>query len=379
LFAASLCAVLVALGGCSEAAEPEPQPVTMDWREVTPPVPDGSRLALRAGAACGDRWYVTGAVVAADGVARPAAWTSVDGSTWTPMTLNPRSYYGKISSLYAAACRDGKLAAIGAQVGGAHGYPRTSTWYHRPDGVLDEVEARFELYGGPTATNVGRLVAGPMGWVIAGNRSTGAAVWVAADASDFEILEGAPELATDDRGATWAADAAAVRSGWLLVGAILPPGRIDRDPQAWTSADGETWRRLAVPGDNGSYDEMQRVAVVDGVPVAVGLRGPAFGAWRAEGDDWRAIGEFGATGGPTGSVRTVVAAGGSLLGVISDGREHQVWASTDRGDSWRRVALPETALVGANRAMSVIGSPDRVLVLSDDGQAGRVWLAGLPE
>jgi hypothetical protein len=375
--AASLCAVLAALAGCSEPSDPEPRPITLPWHEVALPLPPGAsgRPAPRAAASCGGRWYVTGGVLTPDGANRPAAWTSPDGSAWTPMTLNPRSYYGKISSLYTAACRDGRLAAIGAQVGGAHGYPRTSTWYHRPDGVLDEVEARFELYGGPTATNVARLAAGPGGWMIAGNRSTGAAVWLSPDAREFEIEEAAPELATDDRGTTWAADVAATPVGWLLVGAILRPGRIDRDPLAWASADGRSWRRVSVPADDGAYDELQRVAVVDGVPVGVGLRGPTFGAWRAEGDSWRRTGAFGATGGPAGTVRTIAAVDGRLLAVVSQGREFQVWSSADAGTTWRRITAPAATPAGAGRAVFVTGVNGRVLLLSDDGQRGRVWVA----
>jgi hypothetical protein len=379
IIAIVLCAALAVLAGCSGDSdrEPEPAPIAMAWREVALPLPPGTsgRAAPRAVAVCGGRWYVTGGVRSPDGVTRPTVWTSADGSAWTLMTLNPRSYYGKISSLYAAACRDGRLAAIGAQAGGAHGYPRTSTWFHRPDGVLDEVEARFELYGGPTATNVARLAAGPPGWMIAGNRATGAAVWHSADASEFAIEEAAPELATDDRGATWAADVAATTDGWLLVGAILRPGRIDRDPLAWTSADGRTWRRVAVPADAEAYDELQRVAVIDGGPVALGLRGPAFGVWRVEGDAWRSVGAFGATGGPAGTVRTVAAVEGRLLAVVSEGREFQLWSSADRGSTWRRVVAPAAAPAGAGRAVSVAGTDGRVLLLSDDGQSGRVWVA----
>ena len=46
------------------------------------------------------------------------------------------------------------MAALGAKFGGAHGYPRTSSWQQTPDGVLREVTAPFELFGGPQAVNV---------------------------------------------------------------------------------------------------------------------------------------------------------------------------------------------------------------------------------
>ena len=42
-----------------------------------------------------------------------------------------------------------------------------------------------------------RLVAGPAGFLITGNRTSGAAVWTSPDASEFEIIEAAPGLASD--------------------------------------------------------------------------------------------------------------------------------------------------------------------------------------
>ena len=78
---------------------------------------------------------------------------------------------------------------IGSRSGGAHGNPRVTSWYQRADGALVDMQAPFELYGGPEAVSVRRVVAGPSGWLIAGNRLSGAAVWVSADATDFRIVD----------------------------------------------------------------------------------------------------------------------------------------------------------------------------------------------
>ena len=104
--------------------------------------------------------------------------------------------------------------------------------------------ARFELFGGPTATNVGRLSSGPAGWIITGNRSSGAAVWLSPDAAEFEILEGAPVLSSSPGLVTWASDAAGHNGEWIVVGGTVAAGRIDRDAAAWRSQDGSTWTGL---------------------------------------------------------------------------------------------------------------------------------------
>ena len=87
---------------------------------------------------------------------------------------------------------------VGAKSGGAHGNPRVTTWYRRDDGVFTDVVAAFELYGGPLAVTVGRIAGGPDGWLIAGARTSGAAVWLSDDATDFRLVDGDPALSSDD-------------------------------------------------------------------------------------------------------------------------------------------------------------------------------------
>jgi hypothetical protein len=377
-----IAALLTAAGGlaaCGEPAEREEPPLRPTWSEVTLPVPAGTGRAVpRDAAECAGRWYVVGAVAAPDGGTVPAAWTSTDAQTWTPVPVRPRTFYGRQNVLYTVACREGRMAAVGGKVGGAHGNPRVSSWRQLDDGSLDEVLAGFELYGGPYAVNVARLTAGPAGWLIVGNRTSGAAVWLSPDSKQFRILEGVPGLASDGAGETWLFDAVPVTDGWLAVGGIIGKGRIDRDPMAWTSPDGRTWTRVEVPGTE-EYDELQRVVVADDTPVAVGLRGRAFGAWRREGDGWAAAGGFGA---PAGSgvpaVRGLAVTPDGVLAATSDGVAHALWLSPDRGGSWRGVSAPAAMPVGADKAVAVAAGGGSLLLLVDDGRAGRAWLAPTP-
>lgn len=387
--AAALVVPVLLGAGCSAGGGPRPDPSPADpsptpaasrpeWRPVPLPPPPGSpgRPAPRAAVACGDRWYVVGAVAGADGETRPAAWTSTDTRAWQSLRLTPKTYYGERNVLHTAACRGGRLVAVGGKNGGAHGNPRVSSWRELADGSLLEVTAPFELYGGPQAVNVGRLASGPSGLLIVGNRMTGAAVWTSSDATRFDIHEGVPELASDARGETWAADAVATPGGWLVVGGLVGAGRTDRDPLVWTSPDGRSWRRVGVPATT-EYDELQRVTLSGDTPVAVGPYGRAFGAWRAAAGGWVAAGRFGvpaATGVPL--VRSLAPVdGGAVVAAVSDGTRHGLWTSVDQGDGWRPVVAPAEMPAGADRDVAVAGGPGGLLLVIDDGRAGRLWFA----
>jgi hypothetical protein len=328
---------------------------------------------VRESVQCAGTWYVVGALGTPDGVdTRPAVWASHDGARWDMVPMTPKTYYGERSILYSVACRAGKVAIIGSKAGGAHGNPRVSTWYQQDDGSLIEVVAHFELYNGPNYLNVARMVAGPDGWLIVGNRTPGAAVWLSPDAHTFEILEGAPELASDDRGETWAADGAAVPGGWIVVGGLLPPHRIDRDPASWRSADGKAWSRTILAG-TGDYEELQRVAVSGPVIWAAGLAGATFGVWRLSNDKWEQTGRFSRLAGSAApQVKGLVISPNGLIVAGATGSAHEVWASPD-GSRWRRVDLPAAAPVGAERIISINGSDQHTLVLIDDGKSGRAW------
>lgn len=394
---AALAVPLLFLSAGCQRSGPQPTPIPSastapalrpDWRPVglpTPPGPSG-RLAPRAAVACGDRWYVVGAVTTPAGETRPAAWrsppawTGSDTRDWRPLRLVPKTYYGERNTLYSAACQSGRLAVVGGKSGGAHGNPRVSSWQETADGSLVEVTAPFELYGGPQAVNVGRMTSGPAGWLIVGNRMSGAAVWTSPDAGRFAIQERVPGLASDDRGETWASDATATPEGWLVVGGLVGAGRTDRDPVAWTSSDGRAWRRSDVSG-SGEYEELQRVTLLGGTPVAVGLHGRAFGVWRAAGAGWSQVGRFGtaaASGVPV--VRSLVAVppASALLAAVSDGAQHALWHSTDQGASWRPVAAPSAMPVGAERDVDLTVGVGGLLLVIDDGRAGRVWFAPTP-
>lgn len=368
--------------------------VRPQWQAVDLPMPPGEpgRLMLRDVATCGGRWYVVGAVAGAGDATRPAAWTSADATSWTSLRLQPlsdsniESYYGKRAILYAVGCYQERLAVIGAKAGGAHGNPRVNTWRQLPDGSLAQVPGHFELYGGPRAVNVSRIAGGPGGWLMAGSRESGAAVWRSADAAGFEIQEGVAPLASDAAMATAASAVMPVGSGWLVAGSGRRPGRADRDPLVWSSPDGRHWRRLVLPAT--SEDEViQRLVPVAGGVLALGVRGGGFAAWRwtggsglpTAGSDWQATGPFGATGvGAIAGIEAVTAAGDSVVAASVGADGHRVWTAPAAGDRWRAVALPAEVPAGGYTATSVAAESGRVLLATDDGVDARAWITDLP-
>lgn len=360
------CFVLVA--GCDsdlDGSPPDPR-----WRAVTLPLPAGGpgRPSLRDAAVCAGQWYAVGAVVGADGATRPGFWISADGVSWQSVTAVASTGYGAENTLYSVGCRTGGAVAIGARSGGVHGNPRVSSWRLEPGGSLVEVSASFALFGGDEALNVARVAGGSGGYLIAGNRVSGAAVWTSADGTEFTLRDGVVPLASDSAGVTWAADVVSGPEGWTVVGALTPSGRIDRDPVAWFSADGLSWRRDSIDG-GGDNEDLRRVAVVPGGLLAVGLRGTTFGAWHGTGGVWRPVGRFGEfddAGVP--EIYSLAAGVDGVLVCVGDGRVNRLFRSSDGGGKWWEIASP----AGDDTPMVVTETGGQWLLLAADGRA---WTA----
>jgi hypothetical protein len=363
-------------------------PPALDWQEVELPMPPGptGRLAVRDATVCGDEWVLVGGVFMTDDLTRPALWSSPDGKTWTSRPVEPTDYWAQRSVLSSVACQeDGTLAMIGGKSGGAHGNPRVSSWHQREDGVYVDVIAGYTLYGGAEATNVSRMAAGPDGFLISGNRVSGAAVWTSPDALEFELHDDVHELANSAGRVTLAIGQVHDGAEWTLVGSASLTDRLARVPMAWTSPDGLTWTEERVPRTDEFNDLEQVTPVGDGL-VAVGLRGRAYGVWTRDADgEWElgeAFGEVQTAGGSPAvsslvSLADVADDDRRLLAAVADGESYQLWASTAAG-TWDQVPVPLAPEVGSERTLTVAGRGDDVLLLADDAAQGRVWLATWP-
>ena len=387
-------AALLLLAGCTaeEAPPAAPAPVRPQWKQVALPVPPGpaGRLMVRDALRCGQRWYAAGGVATSTQETRPALWRTSDpagAGGWAAVPIDTAGdYYAERSVISALGCRDGLVAAVGAKSGGAHGNPRVRTFYEKAGGTLAAVPSTdFELYGGARQVSVNRIAGGPSGWLIAGNRQGGAAVWTSPDATGFTIHEDVPGLANDAALATTAVDAMAVPGGWLVAGGGRPGGRADRDPLVWTSPDAAAWTRVPLPGTPDDESAHRLVRTPDGL-VAVGVAGGSFAAWAAAdpggATGWESAVRFGATG--TGVVTGVEAAAlldgpGRLVAATTGADGHRLWAGDLGGAGWRPVETPVAVGTGGFTATAVAGSGGTMLYLADDGTAGTVWTASFPD
>lgn len=357
-----------------------PVAVAARWREVELPVrAAGARAAARDATWCGDRWLVVGGVVGPGGRARPAAWSSRDGERWRPVVVRAATYWGRRAVVLGVACRGAVPVAVGAMSGGAHANPRVSTFRPLDDDTWVDVPAPAEQYGGPSAVNVGPVAAGDPGWLIAGNRRSGPAVWVAPDPKDFDLVEGAPGL-SDGAGLTGLAqDAVWDGSAWLVVGGAHTDDALDRRPQAWSSRDGRRWTREPVPGTEG-YDDLQRVIAVGGQVVAAGVADGRFATWVRNAGGWREGGSFGGfdpDGGSAPRVTGLAAGPTTLLATTSDGAELGLWGLDDAA-RWWRIEMPLAVTASAEHALLAAAHEEDVLLVADTGDGARAWLAPVP-
>jgi len=253
--------------------------------------------------------------------------------------LRAATSYGQQGAFTSVACRGSDVVALSSASGGVHANPRVSVWRGAShadaaapaaggapaaagasgDGWY-EVPVPFELFGGPLAGSVGRVVAGPAGWLIVGHRVSrttgrpGAAVWLSADGEGFHLVDDAPALRSTDDAVTTAYDAAPrPDGGWLLVGSSGQPTR--PRPAAWTSADGLHWARTHV--ERSEVGAVERAVPLHDRLLAVGGEGGAVRSWRVDparkglnGD--AVIGRFGAEA-EVSALRTVSTAAGSIV------------------------------------------------------------------
>jgi hypothetical protein len=337
------------------------------------PVPAGSRAVVRSSATCGDHWYLGGSTATTAGAFSPVIWTSTDLRSWTTLPINPVSYYGKQNTIGILGCQAGHVAAIGWQVGGAHGFPRYSGWFPDAAGTLQEVDIPYTLFAGPEGVNLTGIAVSPRGWVLSGNRSSGAAAWHSSTGQTYTLLDHAPNLATSAAQYTWAGGVAATPTGWVIIGSVTPRSTGNRDPAVWTSSDALTWTPVPVPGSP-PFEDPQKVTVVGDTIVMIGLRDTGFGVWRGTTQGgWARVGQLGDNGEGEGAASALVDTNSHLFATIS-GAAYSLWESDDTGTNWHPLGLPASAPNKADTATFVVSDQRQLLLVIDDGQSSRAWL-----
>jgi hypothetical protein len=122
------------------------------------------------------------------------------------------------------------------------------------------------------------------------------------------------------------------------------------------------------------------VLELSGGLVAVGLDDDAFAAWTLAGGSWSPPAGFGRRD-PDGSAAAYVvglaSAGAEVAVTYSDGARFRL-AVGPAGASWPDVTPPVSVAVTGDRQLAVAGGGGRFLLLADDGDGGRVWVADAP-
>jgi hypothetical protein len=162
-----------------------------------------------------------------------------------------------------------------------------------------------------------------------------------------------------------------------VVGRVETPGRVAPAPLAWTSPDGEHWTRQDVPAGTRGFADLEHVVADGDRLVAAGIRDRRFGTWLRTGGRWTAGGGFGSFASDLSAppfVSGLVARAGTVVATVSDGSRLRAWVGS--GSRWREVSTPTRPRSTGDTQLTVASDGHDVLLLSDDGTSGRVWIAG---
>ena len=380
-WAVAVLGAVVAMTACSSgSAGSAPRPVS--WQPAAVGAL-GPGLVRIVDAAPGPAGLLAVGSVTTDAERVPAAWSTTDGTTWGKLDTEPKSPYGFESELTAVAVgADGKAAAIGQAVGGAHGNPRIGSWYL--DGTtLREVVADVELYGGPRQGSVDEMAAGPAGFVVVGTRTdrndrTGATAWTSPDAHEpFAIHDADPALESASSETVRAFGVAASPTGYLAAGDrfVSGQGRLDSDAIFWTSTDGSTWTRVDDKTLDGPASDTPQLAVAWRGGWAVAGSSTTNGrtsvvVWTsADGRSWRrtTVTALGTDADPLSAATCLNVVDGGLVIGARLGTRLAVATSAD-GRSWRPLTLPPSMPSGEHAlVVAAPAGPDLVLAATTDG------------
>ena len=358
---AFLVALAIVAAGCS-SAPPAPLPKLNGWQEITAPAA-GVRIVAMAPIA--GRLMVLGSVPGPDGRA-PAAWTTTDAHDWRPVALHPVTGYGEQAEFTRFAVLGDRILVWGMAFGGAHSNPRPTSWAGDVE-RLGEYEQGVEVFGGPHA--VGQYdQAGVLGtglivgqWDKAGG-GYGAETWTSADGDTWTRHA----IPAGDGVQASAEGVAAQGDAFLIVGNASS----DRmRATAWSApADGSTYRGLAVPDADGA--EATKVdCATGGVCAIVGARTASQRqalCWPVRG---AAIGR--PTAGPTADTLDVLQVlltdrrTSVLLRVDGQARLYELGGC----QGWQADPLP----VGSRDAHLGVLPNGSKLLATTDGTGSRLW------
>jgi hypothetical protein len=322
-----------------------------------------------------------------------AVWTSVDGITWSRVPHDEEVFGGPDSQRMLSVIAAGPgLVAVGAD-GSVTGRHWAAAAWTSIDGVTwSRVPHDEAVFGGAESQAMASVTVGGPGLVAVGGPGHGwdeggdAAVWTSVDGITWSRVPHSEEVFGGAR-VQWMSGVTTGGPGLVAVGYDSQgPIHNDSDAAVWTSVDGITWSRVphdeTALGGQGSQDMTDVTAGGLGL-VAVGSdqpgddvpAGPSSDAavWTSvDGITWSRVPQNEAVFAGTGGQRmtAVIATDRGLVAVGSDGggygtrSDGAVWTSTD-GVSWSRVAHDEAVFGGTRMSSLTAADPGLVAVGSD--------------
>lgn len=296
------------------------EPVTT----LTPLVPD----------AAGRPATVAGSISQRGHPVSPAVWESTDGRVWVQRAL-PEVPGSRYVAPAAVAARGTTRVAVGAT--GDAAQSRGVVWRSEGRGKWQRV-GDDRLFGAEQWTTIDQVVAGEPGFVAVGTVGHGDTVrtrlWFSPNGSSWS------QVRTDA-----VADHASIQAGAggqgriVLVGQTADAGGAEH-PTAWSSTDGNHWRRSALPGaSSDQYVDVEDVVSLGSRFFVGGGSGQRLLWTSSDGVRWTKVRTHFAKPGSTsvtpyfGSFDALASDGQRLYAVASYSFPPAVWTSTD-GQSW---------------------------------------------
>ena len=295
------------------------------------------------------------------GGADGGAWMSPDGLTWTAAGGAPFAgvEVASVTSFPGGFVAVGSRVGAGAEEGAFEAWTSADglTWSLAPEHQA-AFAARSVTAGGPGVVAVGSALVDVTQGTYDGRAASSAdgITWVPAEEAAFQQ--------------SIVGDVASTPKGLIAVGSTS--GVSPANAVVWTSADGQSWTRLA---DDPAFAAatMSAVAVGSDRIVAVGSSGVGAAVWTsADGASWERIPDSEVFKGA--QMTSIAAARGGFLAVGYGQEGAVVWYSPD-GSNWSRdPALPDFA---ESQMFSVIaGTPSLIVgrAIPSRGTRSYVWL-----
>lgn len=252
------------------------------WRALADEtIPADTRLTAILGTVGG--FLARGTETAVDGSGRGVVWRSVDGLSWARAT--DAAAFGE-ADLWAIFDTGDGLVAVGDVREGPYGPARPVVWRSSDASRWESIPLADDAFGSGVA-GIAAITRGGPGYIAVGTLidtlspqdpvstrvwpPTDGAIWTSPDLQSWTRVEPARDLfgGQEDQAIT---SVVAIRDGYIAF------GNAGGAAGAWSSADGQRWERVELPGS--ASGQIEAAVVMNGEVVGIGGVVGAPAVWR---------------------------------------------------------------------------------------------------